>query len=156
RRIQFAPTRRETARMDCTAHVCADCFTTHACTLAARGRARNRRWRRRCRGRCPRGSSRVDAITVSGFLPHLLFAGRAGVANEPPPGVLKSMRTPPDGNTTKAPLLIEYDGAVETVVINDHPRNRMSLDFMDALEAEIARVAGDPGVRAIVIRGAGS
>jgi enoyl-CoA hydratase len=42
------------------------------------------------------------------------------------------------------------------LVINDHPRNRMSLDLMDALEAEVARVADDPGVRAIVIRGAGT
>lgn len=53
-------------------------------------------------------------------------------------------------------MLIERDGAVETLVINDPPRNRMSLDFMDALEAEVARVAEDPGVRAIVIRGAGT
>ena len=60
-----------------------------------------------------------------------------------------------DRNATEAPLLIERDGAVETLVINDPPRNRMSLDFMDALEAEVARVADDPGVRAIVIRGAG-
>jgi len=54
------------------------------------------------------------------------------------------------------PLLIERDGPVETLVINDAPRNRMGLDFMDALEAEVARVATDESVRAIVIRGAGS
>lgn len=53
------------------------------------------------------------------------------------------------------PLLVERDGAVETILINDAPRNRMGLDFMDALEAEIARLAGDPEVRAVVIRGAG-
>jgi enoyl-CoA hydratase len=53
-------------------------------------------------------------------------------------------------------LIIERDGPVETLVINDPPRNRLGLDFMDALEAEIARVAGDAGVRAIVIRGAGT
>ncbi len=61
-----------------------------------------------------------------------------------------------DQSATDAPLLIERDGPVETLVINDHPRNRMGLDFMDALEAEVARVADDRGVRAIVIRGAGS
>jgi len=61
-----------------------------------------------------------------------------------------------DGNVSKAPLLIERDGPIETLVINDRPRNRMSLDFMDALEAEITRVAHDPGARAIVIRGAGT
>ena len=70
--------------------------------------------------------------------------------------LVKGMPMSADGNATEAPLLIERDGAVETLVINDHPRNRMSLDFMDALEAEVARVADDPGVRAIVIRGAGT
>jgi enoyl-CoA hydratase len=58
-------------------------------------------------------------------------------------------------STREGPLLIERDGAVETLVINDAPRNRMGLAFMDALEAEIERLAGDPGVRAVVIRGAG-
>lgn len=53
------------------------------------------------------------------------------------------------------PLLIERDGAVETLVINDAPRNRMGLEFMDALEAEVARLADDSSVRAVVIRGAG-
>lgn len=55
-----------------------------------------------------------------------------------------------------SPMVIERTGAVETIAINDAPRNRMSLEFMDALEAEIGRVADDPGVRAIVIRGAGT
>ena len=53
------------------------------------------------------------------------------------------------------PLLIARDGAVETLIINDAPRNRMSLEFMDALEAELERLPDDSGVRAIVIRGAG-
>lgn len=52
-------------------------------------------------------------------------------------------------------LIIEKDGPVETISINDAPRNRMSLDFMDALEAEIERLAGDREIRAVVIRGAG-
>ncbi|MBW2313980.1 MAG: enoyl-CoA hydratase/isomerase family protein [Deltaproteobacteria bacterium] len=54
-----------------------------------------------------------------------------------------------------APLLVHRKGAVETLVINDAPRNRMSLEFMDALEAEIERIAQDADVRAIVIRGSG-
>jgi enoyl-CoA hydratase len=57
---------------------------------------------------------------------------------------------------TPPPLLVERDGAVETLVINDAPRNRMSLAFMDALETEVERIAKDSGVRAIVIRGAGA
>jgi enoyl-CoA hydratase/carnithine racemase len=62
---------------------------------------------------------------------------------------------PTDTTPTDGPLLIERDGAVETLVINDAPRNRMSLAFMDALEIEIARVAADASVRAVVVRGAG-
>lgn len=53
------------------------------------------------------------------------------------------------------PLLALRKGAVETLVINDAPRNRMGLAFMDALEAEVERLAEDADVRAIVIRGAG-
>ncbi len=58
-------------------------------------------------------------------------------------------------NPEKAPLLVERDGAVATLLINDAPRNRMSLAFMDALEEEVARIAEDRSVRAVVIRGAG-
>ncbi len=57
---------------------------------------------------------------------------------------------------TQAPLLIERRDAVEILSINDAPRNRMSLEFMDALEAEIDRLAGDTSVRAVVLRGAGA
>ena len=59
-------------------------------------------------------------------------------------------------DTSERPLLVERDGAVETLVINDAPRNRMSLEFMDALEAEVERLAKDSSVRAVVIRGAGA
>lgn len=65
-------------------------------------------------------------------------------------------RMPNPADPKAAPLLSERDGAVETLLINDPPRNRMGLDFMDALEVEIERVAADTSVRAIVIRGSGS
>jgi len=58
--------------------------------------------------------------------------------------------------TNDAPLLVEREGAVETLVINDAPRNRMGLAFMDALEAEVTRLADDASVRAVVVRGAGA
>lgn len=58
-------------------------------------------------------------------------------------------------DTSAPPLIVRRDGAVETLVINDAPRNRMSLAFMDALEAEVERIAGDTSVRAVVVRGAG-
>jgi enoyl-CoA hydratase len=60
-----------------------------------------------------------------------------------------------DTKTGERPLLVERNGAVETIVINDPPRNRLSLEFMDALEVEVARVGADRSVRALVIRGAG-
>ena len=53
-------------------------------------------------------------------------------------------------------LTIERRGAVETIIINDAPRNRMTLEFIDELEAEIERVAADASVRVLVFRGAGS
>jgi enoyl-CoA hydratase len=58
-------------------------------------------------------------------------------------------------SASSPPLLVEREGSVATLVINDAPRNRMGLAFMDALEAEVERLAKDPGVRAAVIRGAG-
>ena len=52
-------------------------------------------------------------------------------------------------------LLIEQRGRVVTLTNNDAPHNRMSLDFMDELEAVVPKLAGDSDVGAIVIRGAG-
>lgn len=62
---------------------------------------------------------------------------------------------PADEDTRDGPLLALRDGAVATLVINDAPRNRMGLEFMDVLEAQVERLAADAGVRAVVIRGAG-
>ncbi len=53
------------------------------------------------------------------------------------------------------PLLLERDGAVATILINDPPQNRMSLEFMDELERRVDELAADESVRAIVLRGAG-
>lgn len=61
----------------------------------------------------------------------------------------------PERGPGEAPLLVQKNGAVETLVINDAPRNRMGLAFMDALEAEVERLAEDRKVRAVVLRGAG-
>jgi enoyl-CoA hydratase/carnithine racemase len=52
-------------------------------------------------------------------------------------------------------LLVERDGAVVTLVLNDPPWNRLGLDVIDELEKAIGSIAADPGVRAVVIRGAG-
>jgi len=51
-------------------------------------------------------------------------------------------------------LLVEREGAVATLINNDPPRNRMSLDFMDALEEQIGKLRDDASVRAIVITAA--
>lgn len=57
--------------------------------------------------------------------------------------------------TSTAPLLVDYDGAVAILTINDPPWNRMGLEFMDDLEALIPKLDADPAVRAVLIRGAG-
>jgi enoyl-CoA hydratase/carnithine racemase len=51
-------------------------------------------------------------------------------------------------------LLLEHDGAVATVIINDPPLNRMSLEFMDELERRVDELAADKSVRAVVVTGA--
>ena len=45
-------------------------------------------------------------------------------------------------------LLVEKNDAVVTLINNDPPRNRMSLEFMDRLEEEIDAIAHDTSVRA--------
>ncbi len=56
---------------------------------------------------------------------------------------------------SRSALRVEDDGAVRTLVIDDPPRNRMTMAFMDALEEEIPRIAANPRIRAVVIRGSG-
>lgn len=56
---------------------------------------------------------------------------------------------------TKPPLIVEKNGAVTTISINDAPWNRMSMEFMDELEALVQEIAGDKSVRAVVITGDG-
>ena len=53
------------------------------------------------------------------------------------------------------PLLIERDGGVLTLSNNDAPINRMTFEYMDALEAAVDDAANDPGVRALVITAEG-
>ncbi len=60
-----------------------------------------------------------------------------------------------DSGSEQPPLLLEQDGAVVTITINDPPRNRLGLAFMDELEAQTAELAADKSVHAIVLRGAG-
>lgn len=53
------------------------------------------------------------------------------------------------------PLLLEIRGPVAIISINDAPYNRMTLEFMDALEKVVDDLAVDDRVRAIVFTGAG-
>lgn len=57
--------------------------------------------------------------------------------------------------TETSALLVERDGGVATLTINDAPRNRMSLDYMDELEAAVEELAADSSIRALVFTGAG-
>ena len=51
-------------------------------------------------------------------------------------------------------LLFEVDNAVAVLTINDAPYNRMSLDFMDALEETVDEIAKDEAIRAVVLTAA--
>ena len=52
-------------------------------------------------------------------------------------------------------LLTETRDAIKILSINDAPINRMSLAFMDELEAEVASIADDASIRAVVLTGDG-
>lgn len=54
------------------------------------------------------------------------------------------------------PLNLERRGAVAIISINDAPYNRMTLEFMDALERTIDELARDDSVRALVFTGEGT
>ncbi len=62
---------------------------------------------------------------------------------------------PSPEETDKPPLLLAHEGRVATITINDAPMNRMSLEFMDALEEVVDALATDKNVGAVVITGAG-
>jgi len=53
------------------------------------------------------------------------------------------------------PLLVERDAGVLTLSINDAPINRMSFEYMDALEQAVAAAATDPDVRVLVFTAEG-
>ena len=55
----------------------------------------------------------------------------------------------------KPPLVNNKDRAVITSSINDVPWNRMSLEFMNRLEALVEDLDRDKSVRAVVISGKG-
>jgi len=57
--------------------------------------------------------------------------------------------------TQNEPLLLERDGGVLTLVNNDPPINRMTFEYMDALEQAVQDAARDPAVRVLVFTAAG-
>ena len=57
-------------------------------------------------------------------------------------------------STDTSALIVERDGPVAIIINNDAPINRMTLEFIDALEQTIPQLAQDQSVRAIIIRGA--
>lgn len=53
-------------------------------------------------------------------------------------------------------LLRADDGAIATLTLNDPGRlNALSTAMLARLEAELARIASDPGVRVVILKGAG-
>jgi len=57
--------------------------------------------------------------------------------------------------TESNPLLIEREDGVLTLTNNDPPINRMSFEYMDALEAAVHEAANDPEVRVLVFTAVG-
>ncbi|MEM9198352.1 MAG: enoyl-CoA hydratase/isomerase family protein [Pseudomonadota bacterium] len=55
---------------------------------------------------------------------------------------------------SNATITVEQIGAVKIITINDPPWNLMSFEFMDVLEREVAAIAKDDTVRAVVLTGA--
>lgn len=53
------------------------------------------------------------------------------------------------------PLIFTRDDAVAVISVNDAPHNRMSLDFVDQLEARVNEIAEDDSIRAVVITAEG-
>src|SRR5437899_12633712 len=69
------------------------------------------------------------------------------------PGAAGGGRVPP-GMTDH--LLLEQDGAVAVVTINrPEARNAMTFEMYEALHDACERLDRDPGVRVVVLRGAG-
>jgi enoyl-CoA hydratase/carnithine racemase len=56
---------------------------------------------------------------------------------------------------TQDPILITTHDAVKVISINDAPINRMSLAFIDMLEQEVASIAQDQSIRAVVLTAEG-
>lgn len=54
-----------------------------------------------------------------------------------------------------APLIFTRQDNIAIVSVNDAPYNRMSLEFMDALEEVVNEIAQDPAIRAWVLTGEG-
>ena len=52
-------------------------------------------------------------------------------------------------------LIYENEGAVAILTIDDAPYNRMTLDFMDALEDKVAQIAEDDSIRSVVLTATG-
>lgn len=52
-------------------------------------------------------------------------------------------------------LTVERRDAIAIITIDDAPYNRMTFAFMDTLQALVAEIAADTGIRAVVITGAG-
>ncbi|MCH2187005.1 enoyl-CoA hydratase/isomerase family protein, partial [Myxococcota bacterium] len=55
----------------------------------------------------------------------------------------------------KSPLLVELEAGVLTLSINDAPINRMSFEYMDALEEAVMDAATNPEVRVLVFTAVG-
>lgn len=57
---------------------------------------------------------------------------------------------------SEGPVLVRREGRVAIVVLNDPPQNPVARETVEALEELLPALAGDDGVRAVVLSGAGT
>lgn len=57
--------------------------------------------------------------------------------------------------STDEPLIIDREGSVATIELNDPPYNRLGMALIDALEDAVQQLEADSSVRAVILRGAG-
>ncbi len=64
---------------------------------------------------------------------------------------------PTDPDPSEGPVVVRRDGAIATVILNrPERRNALSLGLIGELRHALATLGTDPGVRAVIITGAGS
>jgi len=57
--------------------------------------------------------------------------------------------------STEKPIVVQRDGSVATIELNDPPHNRLGMALIDALERAVEEIDEDDAIRAVVLVGSG-